>query len=39
MGSQLHSGEKAGDRWIADPSYYAKPRREKQDDVSPVPSK
>ena len=31
--------KKAGDRWIADPSYYAKPRREKQDDVSPVPSK
>ena len=29
--------KKAGDRWIADPSYYAKPRREKQDDVSPVP--
>lgn len=29
--------KKAGDRWIADPSYYAKPRRGKQDDVSPVP--
>ena len=29
--------KKAGDRWIADPGYYAKPGRGKQDDVSPVP--